>query len=135
MTTFLVILHVTVCLAVVLVVLLQAGKGADIGATFGSGGSQTIFGSRGAGTFLTKLTAIAGTIFMLTSLALAITSSHGTRASIIGETPSTKGMPAPQGMPQGMPQGQPFAPKSPAAAPSGAPAPSMPAAPAPQPGK
>src|SRR5512135_272106 len=98
MTTFLVILHVLVCLAVVLVVLLQAGKGADIGATFGSGGSQTIFGSRGAGTFLTKVTAIAGTIFMLTSLALAITSSHGTKASIIEEVPSKKEAPA--GMPQ-----------------------------------
>jgi len=132
MTTFLVILHVIVCLAVVLVVLLQAGKGADIGATFGSGGSQTIFGSRGAGTFLTKITAIAGTIFMLTSLALAIMSSHGTKASIIGETPSRKE--APQGMPPaGMPQqGQQFAPKMPG--PSGAAVPAKPATPAPQPG-
>jgi preprotein translocase subunit SecG len=134
MTTFLVILHVIVCLAVVLVVLLQAGKGADIGATFGSGGSQTIFGSRGAGTFLTKVTAIAGTIFMLTSLALAITSSHGTKASIIGETPSGTEAPMPQGMPPaGMPQQGQFAPKMPGQ--SGAAVPAKPAAPAPQPGK
>ncbi len=83
MVTFLMIIHVIVCLAVVLVVLLQQGKGASVGATFGTGGSQTVFGSRGAGNFLTKLTAAAGAIFMITSLALAILESHGTSASIV----------------------------------------------------
>ena len=78
MITFLMIVHVIVCIAVVLVVLLQQGKGASVGATFGTGGSQTVFGSRGAGNFLTKLTAAAGAIFMITSLALAILESHGT---------------------------------------------------------
>ncbi len=87
MVTFLMVVHVIVCLAVVLVVLLQQGKGASVGATFGTGGSQTVFGSRGAGNFLTKLTAAAGAIFMITSLALAMLESHGTSASIVN-TPS-----------------------------------------------
>jgi preprotein translocase subunit SecG len=119
MVTFLVIVHIIVCLAVMLIVLLQQGKGADIGATFGTGGSQTVFGSRGAGNFLTKLTAAAGAIFMLTSLALAMIESHGTSASIV-KTPSGNTAPAPAQ------KGAPFVPASP----SGAHAPAMPAAPA-----
>ena len=71
MTLFLTVLHVIVCLILVIVVLLQRGKGADIGAVFGGGGSTTVFGSRGAGNFLTKLTTGAAVIFMLTSLSLA----------------------------------------------------------------
>jgi preprotein translocase subunit SecG len=98
MVTFLTILHILVCLAVMLIVLLQQGKGADIGATFGTGGSQTVFGSRGAGNFLTKLTAAAGAIFMLTSLALAMIESHGTSASIVKE-PSRTSAPATAGQP------------------------------------
>ena len=77
MVTFLVIVHVLVCITLIMVVLLQTGKGADIGAAFGSGGSQTVFGSRGAGSFLTKLTAAAGALFMITSLGLAILSGGG----------------------------------------------------------
>ena len=102
MVTFLVIVHVLVCFTVILVVLLQAGKGADIGAAFGSGGSQTVFGSRGAGNFLTKLTAAAGALFMLTSLGLAIMSSGGLSSSVIKDETS-KSMPAPKGMPGGAP--------------------------------
>lgn len=125
MYTFVVLLHVLVCLAVVLVVLLQQGKGADIGATFGGGGSQTVFGSRGAGNFLTKLTAVAGALFMLTSLGLAIMSSHGLRSSVVEGTPMKKEMPA---MPTPPAQGQPAAPGQSAP-------PAMPAFPAPQGGK
>jgi preprotein translocase subunit SecG len=73
MTTFLTILHVLVCLALIGIVLLQHGKGADIGATFG-GSSQTLFGSTGATTFLGKLTAAAAVLFMVTSLGLGILS-------------------------------------------------------------
>jgi preprotein translocase subunit SecG len=98
MVTFLTILHILVCLAVMLIVLLQQGKGADIGATFGTGGSQTVFGSRGAGNFLTKLTAAAGAIFMLTSLALAMIESHGTSSSIVKE-PSRTSAPAQKAAP------------------------------------
>ena len=71
MTTFLTILHVLVCVFLIAVVLLQRGKGAEIGAVFGGGGSSTVFGSRGAGSFLSKLTTGAAILFMVTSLSLA----------------------------------------------------------------
>jgi preprotein translocase subunit SecG len=70
-TIFLTVLHVMVCFVLVIVVLLQHGKGADIGAVFGGGASSTVFGSRGAGNFLTKLTTASALIFMVTSLSLA----------------------------------------------------------------
>ena len=73
-------IHVIVCFALILIVLLQAGKGAEMGAAFG-GASQTIFGSSGAVGFLTKLTTVAAVVFMITSLLLAFTSSR--RASSI----------------------------------------------------
>jgi preprotein translocase subunit SecG len=73
MIALLMIIHVTVCLFLIAVVLLQSGKGAEMGAAFG-GSSQTIFGSRGAATFLSKLTTISAVVFMLTSLGLAMVS-------------------------------------------------------------
>jgi len=71
MNTFLLVLHVMVCLILILVVLLQRGKGSDMGSALGGGGSNTVFGSRGAGDFLTKLTTGAAIGFMLTSLSLS----------------------------------------------------------------
>lgn len=71
MTTLLLIVHIVVCFALVLIVLLQGGKGADIGATFGAGSSQTVFGATGGQSFMGKLTTGAAVIFMLTSLFLA----------------------------------------------------------------
>ena len=65
------VLHVIVCIFLVAVVLLQRGKGAQVGAVFGGGGGATMFGSRGAGNFLTKLTTGAAIIFMVTSLYLS----------------------------------------------------------------
>ena len=64
----LIIFHILICLALVMIVLLQTGKGADMGATFGGGSSQTLFGSTGASTFLTKSTTLVAVAFMLTSL-------------------------------------------------------------------
>ncbi|MBW2632326.1 MAG: preprotein translocase subunit SecG, partial [Deltaproteobacteria bacterium] len=75
MTIFLII-HVAACIALIMIVLLQTGKGADMGAAFGGGGSQTLFGSSGASTFLSKATTIAAVVFMLTSLVLAYMYSH-----------------------------------------------------------
>ena len=72
----LIVLHVIVCSFLVLVVLLQAGKGGGMGIAFGGGGSQTVFGSSGAGNFLTRLTAICATIFFLNSVGLAYMSSQ-----------------------------------------------------------
>ena len=76
MTTILVLIHVIVCIALIMIVLLQTGKGADMGAAFGGGSSQTLFGSTGASTFLSKATTAAAIIFMITSLVLAYLSSH-----------------------------------------------------------
>ena len=82
MSTFLIALHVIACLVLILVVLLQRGKGADMGAALGGGGSNTVFGSRGAGNFLTKLTSGCAVVFMLTSLSLAYLGSRDTNALI-----------------------------------------------------
>ena len=83
MYTALIILHVLVAFIMVGTILLQSGKGAEIGAAFG-GSSQTVFGSRGAGTFLSKLTAVTATIFFATSLSLAIMSKQRNYSSTIG---------------------------------------------------
>lgn len=80
MRIFLISLHVIVSAILIGMVLLQKGKGADIGAAFG-GASQTVFGPRGAQSFLAKLTTGAAVLFMITSLGLAITSSK--RASVM----------------------------------------------------
>ncbi len=83
MHIFVVILHVIVCVAIILIVLLQAGKGANMGAVFG-GSSQTVFGSSGAGTFLGKVTTALATVFMLTSLFLSYTAYHKTSSLMEG---------------------------------------------------
>jgi preprotein translocase subunit SecG len=85
MSSFIVIIHIIVAIALILIVLLQTGKGADMGAAFGGGGSQTLFGSTGASTFLSRLTTIAAIVFMLTSLALAYLSGHRSARSVISE--------------------------------------------------
>ena len=91
------ILHVAVCVILILVVLLQAGKGANMGAVFG-GSSQTIFGSAGAMGFLSKLTTVAAVIFMITSLLLTFSSTK--RAStIMKERPAPSVPAAPSEMP------------------------------------
>ncbi|MBI5789364.1 MAG: preprotein translocase subunit SecG [Candidatus Schekmanbacteria bacterium] len=93
MTTAITIIHVLVCLFLILVILLQAGKGADMGTLFGGGGSQSVFGSGGAAPFLTKMTTGVAIVFMFTSLGLAISSIHPTASSIMDdvvETPAVK---------------------------------------------
>jgi preprotein translocase subunit SecG len=82
MPALLVILHIIVCVALIMIVLLQTGKGADMGAAFG-GSSQTLFGSGGASTFLSKATTVAAIVFMLTSFGLAFFSSARTGDSLI----------------------------------------------------
>ncbi len=78
MSTLLHIIHITVCLFLILVVLLQQGKGGGMGGAFGGGATQ-VFGGRGAGNFMTRVTAACATIFILTSLTLAWLSSSGDR--------------------------------------------------------
>jgi preprotein translocase subunit SecG len=91
MYTITVILHLIVCFLMIAAILLQSGKGAEIGAAFG-GSSQTVFGSRGPGTFLSKITVGAAVIFMLTSLSLAILSKRENSLSSV--IPLTSSEPA-----------------------------------------
>lgn len=84
----LILLHSVVSITLILIVLLQKGKGADMGAAFG-GSSQAVFGSTGAMSFLTKVTTIIAVVFMLTSLGLTIMSRSGRTSSIMeGVTPT-----------------------------------------------
>jgi preprotein translocase subunit SecG len=94
MTAFLIayvvpVIHVLACLFLIVVVLLQTGKGADMGAVFG-GGSQTLFGSGGAGNFLTKLTTGTAIAFMLTSLVLTYGASRSPTSELIQKLPASE---------------------------------------------
>jgi preprotein translocase subunit SecG len=109
------IVHVIVSIGLILVVLLQTGKGAEMGAVFG-GSSSTIFGSSGAGNFLTRLTTGMAIVFMVTSLTLGYFAGRRPSATIFDER--TPAAPAPAN-----PQSAPAAP----AAPTAAPAPETPA--------
>ncbi|MCI0469999.1 MAG: preprotein translocase subunit SecG [Nitrospirae bacterium] len=98
MTTLLLIIHVMVCLFLIFIVLIQGGKGAEMGAAFG-GSSQTLFGSRGAATVFSKITTISAVVFMLTSLILTIATTKGT--SVIKQTaPVEEKKALPQQIPQ-----------------------------------
>jgi len=103
MTTILVIVHVIVSVLLIGVVLIQRGQGAEMGVSFGGGGAQTLFGSRGSGSFLGKLTGGLAAAFMLTSLTLAFFSQQhagsAVERSLVDEAP--KAQPAGQAQPQG----------------------------------
>ena len=85
MIVFLIVLHVIISIFLILVVLLQQGKGADLAGAFGGGGSQTAFGARGATTLLHKLTTAFFVLFVITSMALAILQARP-RGSVMGGT-------------------------------------------------
>jgi len=80
-------MHIIVCFSLIGIVLLQSGKGAELGAAFG-GSSQTLFGSRGAATFLNKMTTVIAVVFMLTSLTLAVLTIKG--GSVVEKAPVTE---------------------------------------------
>jgi preprotein translocase subunit SecG len=86
-TIFLVVLHVLISIFLILVVLVQQGKGADLAGAFGGGGSQTAFGARGATTLLHKLTAIFFALFVITSMTLAILEARP-RSSVMSGRPA-----------------------------------------------
>ncbi len=75
------VFHIIICLSLIILVLLQRGKGTGLGGVFGGAGGQSVFGSRGATTFLSKATTYTAVVFMLTSLSLALLSA-GRRASV-----------------------------------------------------
>ena len=79
-TTLLIVLHVLVALAIIGLVLLQHGKGADMGSGFGGGASGSLFGATGSANFLSRATAVLATIFFMTSLALAYLATHKPKA-------------------------------------------------------
>ena len=83
MTTFIIVLHVIVSFALIFIILLQTGTGAGMGAAFGAGSSQTLFGSSGSSKFFTRLTTVAATVFMLTSLTLTIISAHRVKGTVM----------------------------------------------------
>lgn len=87
--------HVIVCTVLIIVVLLQHGKSADIAATFGGVGSQTAFGPRGTATVLSRVTTWCAVIFMLTSIALTILSTRNHTTSIMGNEKGAPTAPAP----------------------------------------
>jgi preprotein translocase subunit SecG len=122
MIVVVVVIHILVCITLVGVVLLQQGKGADVGAVFG-GSSQTLFGASGAGNLLTKVTGVCAAIFFATSLILAYSSSHRATGSIFeGSHLSAKAIPARAGTPGTGPAGAGTPgqhPLAPAGAPSG----------------
>ena len=128
MIVFLDIVHIFVCGVLMFVVLLQQGKGGGMGAAFGGGAAQQVFGGRGAGNLLTRATGICAAVFMLTSVSLAYLSSSGdrslkARAAVETQKKNEKGTLRPKDAPA--PSG--------AAAPANAPAPSSaPETPAPE---
>jgi len=84
MHTLVIIIHVIACFLMIGAILLQSGKGAEIGAAFG-GSSQTVFGSRGPANFLSKFTVVVAVVFMVTSLSLAILAKERTFSSTVIE--------------------------------------------------
>ena len=115
------IVHVLAALAVIGLVLLQHGKGADVGAAFGSGSAGSLFGSSGAANFLSRSTAVLAGVFFVTSLSLSYLSGHTAHATSVMQSPrvETKGAPAAPAA------GVPASPAKPAA-PATAPAPANP---------
>ncbi len=119
MDFFLTIVHVVTCLFLIAVVLLQHGKGADIGAAFGAGASNTVFGGRGAGNFLTKLTTAGVIIFMTTSLVLSYFSGANSVSDELRGAPIIEAPIEPEAPSSLFPEAEPISPGGPGDAPKG----------------
>ena len=109
MLILLTIIHVIVCLFLIIVVLLQSGKAADLAGAFGGMGSQTAFGPRGSATLLSKATTISAVVFMLTSLSLSILATRGAGVgrTVLESQKSKPAAPAGTTTGSGQPAGQP----------------------------
>lgn len=88
--TLVLVAHVVVAVALIALVLLQQGKGADAGAAFGSGSSATMFGARGSASFLSRTTSVLATVFFLTSLTLAYFATQSSAPSSVIERVQTE---------------------------------------------
>ncbi|MEJ2257670.1 MAG: preprotein translocase subunit SecG [Woeseiaceae bacterium] len=93
------IAHTLIALLIIVLVLLQRGKGADAGAAFGAGASGTVFGARGSSSFFSRATAVCATLFFASSLTLAYLSTQATSApsSLLEDAPPAETVPAPTG--------------------------------------
>ena len=107
MQTFVLVVHIILALLMIVLILVQHGKGADAGASFGGGGAATVFGASGSGNFLSRLTAILTALFFVTSLTLAIFAKNQTNDSY-----SLKSVQSTQTAPATLPETSPVAPKS-----------------------
>lgn len=106
-----VVLHVIVCLFMILVVLMQSGKAADLAGAFGGMGSQTAFGPRSAANFLTRATTVSAILFMVTSLTLTVLWTKDQGGSLLKNAPKVnKTAPAKPGAPPAVPAPQPVTP-------------------------
>ena len=85
MSSILTVFHIIICFILIIAVLLQSGKSADLAGAFGGAGSQTVFGPRGAANFLSKITTTSAVLFMVTSMGLWFLSSGGTGSVVKGE--------------------------------------------------
>ncbi len=81
------VVHILTALGIIGLILIQQGKGADMGASFGSGGSQTVFGSGGGGSFFTRATTVLAVIFFITSFSLAIVAKQKVTVSVDDDVP------------------------------------------------
>jgi len=120
-------IHVIVCFFLIIVVLLQSGKAADLAGAFGGMGSQTVFGPRGTATVLSKATTVAAVLYMVTSLSLEVMANNraptATGAGVLEKYQrQAKPAPAPQQKAPGAPVQQQNAPGAPASTPAPAPA-------------
>jgi preprotein translocase subunit SecG len=85
MSALILIIHIIVCITLVIAILLQSGKSADLAGAFGGMGSQSVFGPRGAATILAKVSTVCAILFMITSMGLWILSAKGERSVVSGE--------------------------------------------------
>jgi len=90
LNNILLVVHVLIAVAMIALILLQQGKGADAGAAFGSGASGTVFGSRGSASFLSRATAVLATLFFITSLSLAYLASTSAKSASVMEKVKTE---------------------------------------------
>ena len=94
MSALILIIHIVICVILIIAVLLQSGKAADLAGAFGGAGSQTAFGPRGTATILSKVTTICAVLFMITSMGLWILSLKGQKSVVRGEEPAKQAAPA-----------------------------------------
>ena len=90
MSGIITVIHIIVCFILIIAVLLQSGKAADLAGAFGGGGSQTVFGPRGAANILSRVTTISAILFMITSLGLWMLSIKGVTSAVKGEGAPTE---------------------------------------------